>query len=209
MDDGGAVSAGLFECWRLDSLVIETDRLILRRWRDDDLPDFAAINSDPRVMEFFPKTLNRAESDALASRIRDHFARKGFGLWAVEVPGIAAFIGLVGLSTPTFEAHFTPCVEIGWRLAREHWGNGYATEAARAVLDFGFRRLQLPEIVSFTVPSNRRSRGVMEKIGMTRSTLDDFEHPALPEGHQLRTHVLYRARADALATIPEDPLVSC
>jgi len=173
---------------------IHTARLHLRLWRDEDLPAFAALNADPRVMEFLPKPLDRAESDARAAGIRAHFARHGFGLWAVEVPGVADFIGFVGLSVPQFEAPFMPCVEIGWRLAREHWGFGYATEAARAALDFGFQRLGLEEIVSFTVPANRRSRGVMERIGMTRTPDDDFDHPALPEGHPLRRHVLYRAR---------------
>jgi RimJ/RimL family protein N-acetyltransferase len=173
--------------------MLRTPRLHLRTWRDEDLPAFAAINSDPRVMEFFPKPLDRAETEAMVARIRDHFARRGFGLWAVEVPGIAEFIGFVGLSTPGFEAHFTPCVEIGWRIARDHWGHGYATEAALASLDFGFRELDLPEIVSFTVPANRRSWGVMERIGMTRSPSEDFDHPFLPEGHPLRRHVLYRA----------------
>jgi RimJ/RimL family protein N-acetyltransferase len=172
---------------------IPTFRLLLRPWRDEDLPAFAAMNADPRVMEFFPRPLDRAESDARAARIRDHFARHGFGLWAVEVPGVADFIGFVGLSVPDFEMPFMPCVEVGWRLAHEHWGQGYATEAARAALDFGFRRLALDEIVSFTVPANRRSRGVMERIGMTRTPADDFDHPALPEGHPLRRHVLYRA----------------
>jgi RimJ/RimL family protein N-acetyltransferase len=172
---------------------IGTGRLILRPWRDEDLPAFAAMNADPKVMEFFPKPLDCAESDAAAARIRDHFARRGFGLWAVEVPGIADFIGFVGLSVPTFETHFTPCVEIGWRLAYEHWGRGFATEAARAALDFGFRHLALDEIVSFAVTANLRSRRVMERIGMTHSPTDDFDHPALSEGHPLRRHVLYRA----------------
>jgi len=172
---------------------IRTPRLLLRPWRDADFPAFAAMNADPRVMEHFPKTLNRAESDERAAAIRQHFNRRGFGLWAVEVPGMADFIGFVGLCVPSFEAHFTPCVEIGWRLAFDHWGRGYATEAAIASLDFGFRRLTLDEIVSFTVPANRRSRAVMERIGMTRSLEGDFDHPALPEGHPLRRHVLYRA----------------
>jgi ribosomal-protein-alanine N-acetyltransferase len=172
---------------------IQTPRLHLRRWRDADLPAFAAMNADPRVMEFFPKLLDRAESDALATRIRDAFALRGYGLWAVEVPGVAEFIGFVGLAVPHFQAHFTPCVEIGWRLARAHWGHGYATEAARAALEFGFRHLGLGEIVSFTTEANRRSRAVMERIGMTRSPADDFDHPAVPEGHPLRRHVLYRA----------------
>ncbi len=180
--------------------MIETVRLLLRRWRDDDLPAFAALNSDPRVMEFFPKPLDRAESDARAAQIRECFDRDGYGLWAVEVRGVADFIGFVGLWAPTYEAHFTPCVEVGWRLACDHWGQGYATEAARASLDFGFRQLGLVEIVSLTVPANRRSSQVMERIGMTRSPLDDFDHPSLPEGHPLRRHVLYRARSDGLGT---------
>jgi RimJ/RimL family protein N-acetyltransferase len=173
---------------------LQTPRLRLRPWRDADLAPIAEMNADPRVMEFFPKLLDRAESDLLVTRIRDHFARHGFGLWAVEVPGVADFIGFVGLAIPRFEAHFTPCVEIGWRLAREHWGRGYATEAARAALAFGFRDLALQEIVSFTTAANVRSRAVMERIGMTWSPEDDFDHPALPEGHPLRRHVLYRTR---------------
>jgi RimJ/RimL family protein N-acetyltransferase len=183
---------------------IHTLRLHLRLWRDEDLPAFAALNADPRVMAFLPKPLDRAESDARAARIRDHFARHGFGLWAVEVPGVTDFIGFVGLSVPDFETRFTPCVEVGWRLAHEHWGKGYATEAARAALDFGFRRLALDEIVSYTVPANRRSRGVMERIGMTRTPADDFDHPALPERHPLRRHVLYRAirRQEPVAESP-------
>jgi RimJ/RimL family protein N-acetyltransferase len=186
---------------------LQTSRLRLRPWRDEDLDPFAELNADPRVMEFFPSTLDRGESDALVLRIRDHFARRGFGQWAVEVPGVADFIGFVGLSVPRFEANFTPCVEIGWRLAREHWGQGYATEAARAALEFGFRDLALEEIVSFTTTANLRSRAVMERIGMTRTPADDFDHPAIPEGHPLRRHVLYRARrpdrADGIGT-PDD-----
>ena len=184
---------------------IHTLRLHLRLWRDEDLPDFAALNADPRVMEFLSQPLDRAESDARAARIRDHFARRGFGLWAVEVPRVADFIGFGGLSVPEFEAHFTPCVEVGWRLAHEYWGRGYATEAALAALDFGFRRLALDEIVSFTVPANRRSRGVMERIGLTRTPADEFDHPALPEGHPLRRHVLYRAirRHEPVADSPQ------
>jgi RimJ/RimL family protein N-acetyltransferase len=172
--------------------MLSTQRLRLRLWRDDDLPLFAALNASPEVMEFFPKTLDRAESDAVADRIQGHFARHGFGYWAVEVPGVADFIGFVGLAVPTFEAHFTPCVEIGWRLAQKHWGQGYATEAARASLNFGFENLGLSEIVSFTATANARSRAVMERIGMTHSPADDFDHPMLPENHPLRRHVLYR-----------------
>lgn len=174
-----------------------TGRLRLRAWREEDLTAFAAMNADPRVMAFFPGTLDRAESDALVARFREHFTRHGFGPWAVEAPGIADFVGFVGLSVPSFRSHFTPCVEVGWRLAPEHWGKGYATEAAAAALAFGFGDAALDEIVSFTVPANRPSRRVMHRLGMTRSPADDFEHPALPPGHPLRPHVLYRlARRD-------------
>jgi RimJ/RimL family protein N-acetyltransferase len=169
-----------------------TDRLLLRPWREADLEPFAAMNADPEVMEFFSKTLSREESDALATRFRAMFDEHGYGLWAVEVPGLAPFIGFVGLHYEAFEAHFTPCVEVGWRLARGHWGKGYATEAARASLRYGFEQLGLGEIVAFTVPDNVRSRAVMERIGMTRREKDDFDHPLLPEGHRLRRHVLYR-----------------
>ena len=175
---------------------LRTARLLLRDWQDSDLDPFASMNADSQVMEFFPRVLDRAESDALVARIRSRFARSGFGLWAVEVCGITPFIGFVGLTVPSFEVHFTPCVEIGWRLARDHWGRGYATEAARVALEFGFRRLALEEIVSFTAQVNRRSRNVMERIGMSHSPDDDFEHPLIPKGNPLQHHVLYRkARA--------------
>lgn len=174
--------------------ILTTARLRLRQWREEDLAPFAALNADPQVMEFFPKVLTRAESDAVAGRIRDHFARHGFGLWAVEAPGAADFVGFVGLAVPSFEAHFTPCVEIGWRLAREHWGHGYATEAATAALAFGFGDRALEEIVAFTVPANIPSRRVMGRLGMRRLPADDFEHPAIAAGHPLRSHVLYRLR---------------
>jgi ribosomal-protein-alanine N-acetyltransferase len=171
---------------------LDTDRLLLRRWRLEDRAAFARMNADPRVMEFFPKLLTREESDAAADRIEAHFQQHGFGLWAVEIPDVAAFAGFVGLATPRFEAAFTPCVEIGWRLAAEHWGRGYATEGARAALEFGFGKLGLTEILSFTAVDNVRSRRVMEKIGMTHCPADDFDHPLLPAGHPLSRHVLYR-----------------
>jgi ribosomal-protein-alanine N-acetyltransferase len=153
------------------------------------------MNADPRVMEHFPAPQSRAESDMLAGRIEAHFDRHGFGLWAVEIPGNTRFAGFIGLAVPRFEAHFTPCVEIGWRLASEHWGHGYATEGALAALQFGFEVLGLREIVSFTVSRNVRSRRVMEKIGMTHNPADDFDHPSLPEGHPIQRHVLYRLAA--------------
>jgi RimJ/RimL family protein N-acetyltransferase len=173
---------------------IRTERLLLRRWRDADRAPFAAMNADPRVMEHFPALLSPHESDARVEHICAHFDRHGYGAWAVEIPGVTHFAGFVGLTVPQFEAHFTPAVEIGWRLAAEHWGRGYATEGARAALDFGFTHLKLAEIVSFTVPANTRSRRVMEKLGMTHDPREDFDHPNVADGHPLKRHVLYRIR---------------
>lgn len=180
---------------------LRSERLILRAWRDDDLDEFAAINADPRVREYFPSTLSRAESDAGARRIAAHFDQHGFGVWAVEVIGDAPlpFIGCLGLGVPTWTAHFTPCVEIAWDLAASVWGRGYASEGARAVLRFAFETLGLDEVVAMTVPANHRSLRVMEKLGMRRDPADDFDHPCLPQGHPLQRHVLYRARAGLMA----------
>jgi RimJ/RimL family protein N-acetyltransferase len=149
-------------------------------------------------MEHFPALLSREESDARCARIEEHFHQHGFGLWAVEIGDIAPFAGFIGINVPSFEAHFTPCVEIGWRLAAEYWGRGFATEGARAALAFGFETLRLKEIVSYTVPANLRSRRVMEKLGMTHHEHDDFNHPLLPTGHWLSRHVLYRVARPAL-----------
>jgi len=171
---------------------LRTPRLILRSWRDDDLEPFAVMNRDSRVVQYLPGPLEREESDALAARIRQHFAEHDFGRYAVEVIGGPRFIGFVGLAVPPFEAPFMPCVEVGWRLDADHWGRGYATEAALATLAHGFGELGLSEIVSFTVPENRASRRVMEKIGMRHSPGEDFDHPLLPAGHPLRRHVFYR-----------------
>jgi RimJ/RimL family protein N-acetyltransferase len=175
---------------------LDTERLLLRELRDGDVPPLAALNADPRVMQHFPAPLSAAETEEMVGRIRAHVAARGFGMWAVEVRGGAPFIGLVGLAVPRFEAHFTPCVEVGWRLAAEHWGRGYATEAARAAVAFGFDRLGLAEIVSFTVPGNTGSRRVMEKLGMRRSPGDDFLHPLIPATSPLALHVLYRLRRE-------------
>jgi RimJ/RimL family protein N-acetyltransferase len=175
--------------------MLETRRLVLRRWRDSDREPFAALNGDPRVMQHFPAVLSRAESDRAVDRIEAHFEKRGFGLFAAELREERAFIGFIGLSIPDFDAPFTPCVEIGWRVAAQHWNQGLATEGAQAVLAQGFDSLHLDEIVSFTVPANLASRRVMEKIGMKRSPEDDFDHPRLPEGHPLRRHVLYRISA--------------
>ncbi len=178
---------------------LRTERLLLRRWRPEDRAPFAAMNADRRVMEFFPALLSQEESDARAARIEAHFERHGFGLWAVEVPGVVPFAGFVGLGVVDFAAPFTPCVEIGWRLAAANWGRGYATEGARAALAFAFDTVGLAEVVSFTVPANVRSRRVMEKLGMTHQPSDDFDHPLLPEGHWLKRHVLYRIARPQLA----------
>ncbi len=171
---------------------LSSERLILRPWREPDRAEFARLNDDPAVMEFLPRRLTRDESDAAALRIQQHIESHGWGLWAVEVKGGASFVGYVGLSVPRFQAHFMPAIEIGWRLARRHWGFGYATEAAEASLRFAFEKLTLQQIVSFTVPLNKRSIGVMERIGMTRDRGGDFEHPNLAPAHPLRPHVLYR-----------------
>ena len=171
---------------------LRTERLVLRRWRPSDRAPFAAMNADPVVMEFYPSLLKPAESDDFVDRIEDHFERHGWGLWAVEVPGVAEFIGYVGLWPAAFEAHFTPAVEVGWRLAAAHWGRGYAPEAAGAVVADGFDRLGLAEIVSFTAAGNLRSQRVMQKLGMHREPGEDFDHPNVPEGSRLRRHVLYR-----------------
>jgi len=171
---------------------LRSERLLLRQWREDDLEPFAALNADPRVMEFFVSRLSRAQSEAMVERIRRHFVERGFGLWAVEVPGLAPFAGFVGLKYPHLPAPLVPAVEVGWRLAFEHWGHGYATEAARAVLAAGFNRLGLDEIVSITTTTNVRSRQVMEKLGLRHAPADDFDHPSIAEGHPFRRHVLYR-----------------
>jgi RimJ/RimL family protein N-acetyltransferase len=180
------------------SYPIRTERLLLRTWRPADLEPFAAMNADAQVRRYFPSVLSRAESDASVARIMAHFEERGYGFWAVEIPGITSFAGMVGLAYVTFDAPFAPCVEIGWRLAVPYWGRGYATEAARAALAFGFDALRLNEIVSFTVPDNLPSRRVMERIGMTHRPDEDFDHPSVSERHPLRRHVLYRIGRSAI-----------
>jgi RimJ/RimL family protein N-acetyltransferase len=175
-------------------LLIQTKRLLLRRWTEEDREPFYRLNSDSRVMEFMPACMTRPESDQLFERIEEHFRKREFGLYAAELRQDRTFIGFIGLSVPSFEASFTPCVEIGWRLSADHWGCGLATEGALAVVKHAFGELGLDEIASFTVPENVRSRRVMEKIGMTHDASEDFDHPNLPEGHPLRRHVLYRLR---------------
>ena len=152
------------------------------------------MNADPLVMGYFPAPLTSKESDAMIGRAEAHFDRHGFGPLAAEIRATGEFAGFLALSVPAFDAHFTPCVEIGWRLAAHLWGQGLATEGARALVRHAFEALKLAEIVSFTVPANLASRRVMEKLGMTHDAVDDFDHPRIPEGHPLRRHVLYRLK---------------
>ncbi|HEY6466414.1 MAG TPA: GNAT family N-acetyltransferase [Candidatus Acidoferrales bacterium] len=173
---------------------LRTERLLLRRWRDSDREPFFRINSDPRVMEFLPRLFLREESDQMIDRCERHFEDNGFGLFAVEIVGGAPFIGYIGLSAITFSAPFTPSIEIGWRLAHDHWSKGLATEGAREVVRCAFKELKIDSLVSFTSVTNVRSRRVMEKLGMTHDPAEDFDHPGLSASHPLRHHVLYRLR---------------
>ncbi len=175
---------------------LRTNRLKLRRWKKSDLAPFAALNADPIVMEHMPSSLSEGETAHWIARLEVGFDESGFGLWAVEHVLSGEFLGFTGLNRPRFEAAFMPAVEVGWRLGSQHWGNGYATEAARAALQFGFDTAGLNEIISFTVPANTRSVKVMERLGMARDPVDDFNHPRIPEDSPLRRHVLYRMSAD-------------
>ena len=170
---------------------IRTGRIFLRQWREQDLEPFACLNADPRVMAFFPAPLTRKQSDAMADKITRLIEQRGWGFWALEIPGVIDFAGFVGLHVPEHDFSFCPCTEIGWRLAHPYWGNGYATEAAFAALDFGFSQLGLSEIVAFTAVSNLRSQRVMQRLGMICDPTG-FEHPAIEAGNPLRAHVLYR-----------------
>jgi RimJ/RimL family protein N-acetyltransferase len=171
---------------------LTADRLILRRWCASDREPFQALNSDPRVMEFFPAVLTAEETEQSIAYIEGHLDRHGFGLYAAELIETKTFIGFIGLNVPSLEAPFMPAVEIGWRLAFDYWGRGLATEGARAVVRYAFETLQLQDLVSFTTAANLRSRRVMENIGMVHDPAADFDHPNLPDGHPLRRHVLYR-----------------
>jgi len=173
-------------------MTLKTERLILREWNEEDREPFAQMNADSRVMEYLGETMSREQSDAVADRIEAHFRAHGFGLCAAELSESGEFIGFIGLAVPTFEAAFTPCVEIGWRLAAEYWGAGLATEGAREIARHAFEELGMPELVSLTAIGNERSRRVMAKLGMTHNALENFDHPRIPAGHPLRRHVLYR-----------------
>lgn len=172
--------------------ILETKRLILRQWKDEDIPAFAAMNQDPEVMKYFPATLSYEESASRVDSQRRHFKEHGFCFFAVELKATREFIGFVGLAIPIFKTHFTPCVEIGWRIASQYWNQGYATEAAKMVLHLAFEKYGLKEVVSFAPKVNAPSIAVMEKIGMQHDPQDDFDHPGLPKDHPLSRHVLYR-----------------
>ncbi|MEO7095753.1 MAG: GNAT family N-acetyltransferase [Polyangiales bacterium] len=174
---------------------LRTERLVLRRWRREDREPFSALNADPVVMEHFPAPLTRTESDGLVDRIEAALDEHGWGLWVAEVPGVAECIGFIGLAIPRFEAPFMPCVEVGWRLAKEHWGRGYAPEGAREALRFAFEDLALEEVLSFTSVGNAKSRRVMHKIGLHHDPVDDFDHPNVPPESPVHRHVLYRITA--------------
>jgi len=169
-----------------------TERLLLRRWREADRDPFAAMNADPVVMEHLQGLMTRDRSDAFIDRIEARWDASGWGLWAVEVPGVAPFIGFTGLARPSF---MPAEIEVGWRLARAHWGAGYATEAARAAVDYAFSTLALPALISMTIPANVRSQHVMAKLGFVRDPDADFEHPSVPAGHPMRPHWLFRLQA--------------
>ena len=172
--------------------IIETDRLILRLFEEKDIEPLSFINQDPKVCEFFPVPLNRAETETMIRKFIDHYNKNKFSIYAVELKSTKEMIGFCGLFIPSFEAHFTPCVETGWRLGSQYWNHGYATEAAKTVLQYAFETLHLNEIVSFTAVNNIRSRRVMEKIGLHHNTDDDFDHPKIEKSHPLCGHVLYR-----------------
>jgi RimJ/RimL family protein N-acetyltransferase len=170
------------------------NRVSLRQWQDGDLEPFAALGRDAEVMRYFPAPLTREQSDTVALRQRDLIDQRGWGFWVVDVDGV--FAGFTGLAIPNFDAPFNPCVEIGWRLARQFWGQGIADRAALLALDYAFTTLKLTEVVSFTAEVNTRSRRLMERLGFTRDPQGDFMHPKIPEGHELRSHVLYRKQVN-------------
>ncbi len=174
---------------------IETARLLLRGWRDEDVEPWIAMNADPRVSEFLGKPYGRDRSVSQASEMRERLEARGYGWWVVQARGGPSFVGAICLQEVPFEAPFTPAYEVGWRFRAESWGRGYATEGARGALDFAFESLHWEEVVAFTAASNLRSARVMQRLGMTHDPRDDFEHPRLEPGHPLRRHVLYRIRA--------------
>jgi RimJ/RimL family protein N-acetyltransferase len=182
--------------------MFETERLVIRPWRDDDVEPWIAMGLDPRVMEFFPTVYTREEAAAAAARMRQRLDENGYGWWVVEVKGGAPFAGVIALQDVPFDAHFTPALEVGWRLSYDHWGAGYASEGARAALDFAFATLDRTEVVAITAAINTRSQRVMQRLGMSYDRADDFDHPRLEPGHRLERHVLYRVTRERFAGGP-------
>ena len=183
-------------------LELHTRRCVLRQWKDSDLAPWCALNADTDVRRYFPSVASVEQARCEAQRCRDAIAQRGWGMWALEIPGVMSFAGFVGLAVPHYDAPWIPAVEIGWRLARAAWGQRLATEAAKAALDFGFTRLLLREIVAITVPANTPSRRVMDRLGMVRDEAGDFDHPRIEAGHPMQHHVLYRVSPQRLATPP-------
>lgn len=173
--------------------LIETPRMLLRGWTAEDIHAWAGMNADPRVMEFFPSTVERERSLESGALLREELERDGYGWFVAEVKGVTPFAGVIALQPVPWEAPFTPAYEVGWRFVPEAWGHGYATEGAAAALEYGFNDLGWNEILAFTAEINVRSQRVMQRLGMTHDPADDFDHPRLPQGHRLRRHVLYRA----------------
>ena len=178
---------------------LESERLLLRPWRDEDLPHWVAMGADSRVMRFFPSTYEAEYAEKMAARLRERLHCDGYGCWVVEVKDVSPFAGVIALQNVPFEASFTPAIEIGWRLQYEHWGRGYATEGAARAIRFAFEVLHLQEVVAMTTVDNLPSQRVMQRLRMSRNAQDDFEHPRLPEGHPLRPHVLWRLSAPQLS----------
>jgi RimJ/RimL family protein N-acetyltransferase len=181
-------------------LELRTRRTLLRQWKDSDLPAWIAMNADPQVRRHFPALLTEEEACGEAQRVRDAISQRGWGIWALEIPGVLPFAGLVGLHVTSFDAPFVPAVELGWRLPQAAWGQGYASEAAAAAVEFAFDTLELPQVVAFTIPANTASRRVMERLGMRHDAADDFDHPKVEPGHPMRRHVLYRLTREMYKT---------
>lgn len=176
--------------------ILETERLVLRTWEDQDLKDILAMNQDPKVMQYFPSLQDLEATKCLMNKVEQHFAEYGYSLYAAIRKDTEEFIGFIGLFKTQFKAHFTPATEIGWRLLSEQWGKGFAVEGAKAVLKYAFEELKLPEIVSFTSQKNKRSIRLMQKIGLERDEKDDFDFPDMPADNPLKRHVLYRLTRD-------------
>lgn len=174
---------------------LHTRRCVLRQWQDSDFAPWAQMNADPEVRRYFSEVLDAERAGAEASRCREAIAQRGWGMWALEIPGEFKFTGFVGLHVPHYDAPFVPAVEVGWRLPRAAWGRGFATEAAQAALAFAFERLALREVIAIAVPANAASLRVMERLGMHRDPTGDFDHPRVDAGQGLRRHVLYRTAA--------------